>query len=193
METDCIATGHHQDDQAETVFFHMLRGSGLRGLQGMQAKNGPWVRPLLRESRDTLLSWADSENLNWSEDPSNPESQRGKIRSLMPVLNDFRDGASSALARSARLLAREDEYLSQMADQVWDDVSVGQALDRVQLAQQHPAIQLRLIRRLLNDVRVRADMLELVVQGALMTHGKLDLGYGVRLVCHRGQLRVERD
>lgn len=190
---DCIATGHHQDDQAETVFFHLLRGSGLRGLQGMQAKNGPWVRPLLRESRDTLLSWAGSEALTWFEDPSNPKSQRGKIRSLMPVLNDFRDGASSALARTARLLAREDDYLSHVVDQLWDDIAVGNALNRALLARQHPAIQLRLIRRLLNDVRIRADMLESVVQGALMTHGQLDLGHGVRLVCRQGQLNVERD
>ena len=43
VDADCIATGHHQDDQAETVFYHLLRGSGLRGLQGMQPRNGSEV------------------------------------------------------------------------------------------------------------------------------------------------------
>jgi len=188
---DRIATGHHQDDQAETVLYHLLRGSGLRGLQGMQPRNGPWVRPLLREPRSVLSGWAEREGLSWVEDPSNAVSQRGRIRSLMPSLDTLHGGASAALARTARLLAREDELLAQLEDSAWSKLVVDGRLNRQSLAEQHPAIQLRLLRRFVGDGRVRADMLEAVVQGSLMTRGQLDLGHGLRLVCSRGELSVE--
>jgi len=110
----------------------------------------------------------------------------------MPSLDALHGGSSAALARTARLLAREDELLSQLEDSAWSDVALDGRLNRKSLASHHPAIQLRLLRRFVGDGRVRADMLEAVVQGALMSHGKLDLGHGLRLVCSSGTLSVER-
>jgi tRNA(Ile)-lysidine synthase len=190
--TDRIATGHHEGDQAETVLYHLLRGSGMRGLKGMQARLGAWVRPLLREPRSVLEAWAHSENISWVEDPSNATSQRGRIREILPQLNELHGGAGRALARSSRLLAREDDYLEIMVDQVWGEVTVPGGLDRMLLMGLHPALQLRLLRRLIADGRVRADPLEAVVGGALISSGQLDLGYGNSLVCSGGVLRVEK-
>jgi tRNA(Ile)-lysidine synthase len=88
LGTDRIATGHHEDDQAETVLYHLLRGSGMRGLRGMQPRDGQWVRPLLFESRAVIQTWAEADGLSWVEDPSNPHSQRGQLRRLMPLLDE---------------------------------------------------------------------------------------------------------
>ena len=51
---DKIVVAHHADDQAETFFINLLRGAGLRGLKGMQPKNGVIIRPLLWASREQI-------------------------------------------------------------------------------------------------------------------------------------------
>lgn len=191
LGTDAIATGHHQDDQAETVLYHLLRGSGSRGLQGMKAKNGPWVRPLLFEARSTIRDWSVSNAVDWIEDPSNPTSQRGELRRILPLLEGVHGGVSRALARSARLLAREDHLLEQIAVQHWEELHSESGLRRDGLAELHPALQLRLLRRLIGTAQVRAEPLESVVSGALCRPGSLDLGGGLKLVFVSGRLRVE--
>jgi tRNA(Ile)-lysidine synthase len=191
--TDRIATGHHETDQAETVLFHMLRGSGARGLRGMQPLDGPWCRPLLFEPRAVLEAWASAEGLDWVEDPSNATSQRGLLREIMPRLDTVHGGASGALARSARLLAREDALLDDMAEVGWAEVHDAGGVNRTMLARLHPALQLRLLRRLVAPcpAQVRADPLEAVLTGALLAPGSLDLGEGWRLVQAGGWLRLE--
>jgi tRNA(Ile)-lysidine synthase len=188
---DVVATGHHQDDQAETVLYHMLRGSGMTGLSGMQPRSGSWVRPLLFEPRTTLLQWAIAQDLAWVEDPSNPASQRGSLRRLMPQLDSVQGGSGRALARSARLLAREDHWLSELAEQAWQELYDAEGLNRKALAELHPALQLRLLRRLVGDRSVRAEPLESIVTGALEQQGSIDLGRGLTIVCIDGRLRVE--
>ena len=192
LGTDRVATAHHRDDQAETVLYHLLRGSGMQGLKGMSARSGVWVRPLLRESKQVLMAWANQEGLQWMDDPSNPASQRGELRRLMPALDAVHGGAAGALARSARLLAREDAFLSRLADEAWERSVTDQGLDRRRLAEAPEAVQLRLLRRLVDDPSVRADPLEAVVAGALEGNGRLDLGGGMVLRCQDGHLTVER-
>ncbi len=189
---DFIATGHHEDDQAETVLHNMLRGSGTRGLRGMQLCDGQWVRPLLFEQRSVIEAWARSQGLQWEEDPSNPGSQRGRIRELMPQLDALHGGASRALARSARLLAREDALIDSMVDDAWNGLVLGEGISRSKLSEFHPALQLRILRRLIGSRSVRADPLESVVEGGLSERGVLDLGEGLRLRLEKGVLTVEQ-
>ncbi len=192
VKGDVIATAHHQDDQAETVLYHLLRGSGAQGLKGMAPRNGRWVRPLIRERKDVLRAWATAEGIQWVEDPSNPLSQRGALRRILPSLDAIHGGSSNALARTARLLAREDELVSSLADEAWSRVERDGGLDRDKLSQEAEAIQLRLLRRLIQDHRVRADPLEAILAGALMSPGRLDLGHGLTLICSGGRLVVGR-
>ena len=77
-------------------------------------------------------------------------------------------------------------------DEIWETVATEGGLDRVVLMAQHPAIQLRLLRRLIGDVRIRADPLEAVIAGSLRNSGQLDLGYGYCLVCVDGVLGVKK-
>ena len=54
---DVIATAHHRDDQMETVLMHLFRGCGTRGLEGMRARSGDLVRPLLEYSKADLITY----------------------------------------------------------------------------------------------------------------------------------------
>jgi tRNA(Ile)-lysidine synthase len=192
LGADRIATGHHRDDQAETVLFNLLRGAGAQGLRGMQPVNAPWCRPLLHEPRSVLLAWAKERGLSWVDDPSNPGSQRGHLRRLMPALDEVHGNASAALARSARILGREDAWLAALTADAWDKLAVNDRLPRAALNELEPALQLRLLRRLTRAARqhARAEHLEAVLGGALLVGGTIELGGGWRLVFEGGWLRV---
>src|SRR5580692_1467897 len=66
-----IALGHQADDQAETVLFRIVRGTGLRGLGGIPYVRGPFVRPLLDLRRAQILRYLGRRSISFVEDPSN--------------------------------------------------------------------------------------------------------------------------
>jgi len=66
-----LLTGHHLDDNIETMLMYFFRGTGISGLTGMPEKNGHLIRPLLKISRKQLKEFALEQNLDWVEDSSN--------------------------------------------------------------------------------------------------------------------------
>ena len=92
---DVLLTAHHADDQAETFFLNLLRGSGSAGLRGIAAfkwlSETPILRPLLAISRGELEQYADDCQLSWFDDPSNQSDRfnRNYLRNrVMPVIKD---------------------------------------------------------------------------------------------------------
>ena len=94
---DCVVVGHHAFDQAETILMHIIRGSGLHGLRGMQISSPmPYhpglklIRPLLNVSRSELEQYCLTNRLEYRHDHSNDDSsyQRNFVRhfSLRPLL-----------------------------------------------------------------------------------------------------------
>ncbi|MDO6562619.1 tRNA lysidine(34) synthetase TilS [Amphritea sp. 1_MG-2023] len=90
---DCLLLAHHLNDQAETLLFRMLRGAGVRGMAGMPQTRAlgqaVLLRPLLHVSRQQLHQWAEAEQLEWIDDPSNQDLtyDRNYLRhKIMPLL-----------------------------------------------------------------------------------------------------------
>jgi len=109
---DRVAVAHTQEDQAETVLAHLLRGTGLTGLAGIYPVTGLIVRPLLEIGRGELREYLLKLQRPWREDASNQDTSRMRARirhQLLPVLR--RDFEASSVTRLARLagLAREEE------------------------------------------------------------------------------------
>lgn len=89
LDFDLIAVAHNQDDQAETVLMRLIRGSGLQGMSSMKAKNGFIIRPLLKTSREEILTYLKKNKLSYRTDKSNKDVKflRNKIRNqLIPYL-----------------------------------------------------------------------------------------------------------
>jgi len=88
---DWIVVAHHRDDQIETFFLNLARGTGISGLTGMKAVNGKVVRPLLFGSRKEIENHAAVHKLQFREDSSNfltDDFQRNKIRKMVLPLMD---------------------------------------------------------------------------------------------------------
>lgn len=77
-----IATAHHLDDQAETFFINILRGTGISGMHGILPKQGKIIRPLMFTTREQIFSYAETHSLSWREDHSNKSRKylRNKLR-----------------------------------------------------------------------------------------------------------------
>lgn len=115
---DCVALGHTRTDQAETVLFRFLRGSGLAGLSGMpvQTPDGR-VRPLLEQDRSTLENYLRERGLSWREDSTNKDTgfARNRIRhELLPQLTrEWNPELGRSLVQLAGLASAEEDYWAQ--------------------------------------------------------------------------------
>ncbi len=80
-----IAVAHHQHDQAETLLLNLLRGTGLRGLEGMHPRNGYVVRPLLCTSREAIEDYCTLHRLDYVTDSTNADTTilRNALRAQM--------------------------------------------------------------------------------------------------------------
>jgi tRNA(Ile)-lysidine synthase len=107
-----VALGHQADDQAETVLFRIVRGTGVPGLAGIPYSRDPFVRPLLDVRRAEVLRYVRRRSIPFADDPSNADTRfaRARIRHrLLPVLAEENPRiveALVALASEARARTR---------------------------------------------------------------------------------------
>ncbi len=100
---DVLATGHHLDDNIETLLMRLLRGTGLRGLQGIPPRRDYIIRPMIELPAGAIRDFARQMNIPWREDSSNRKDDyfRNRVRnSLLPLLDELAPEYRSALRRT---------------------------------------------------------------------------------------------
>lgn len=110
---DYIATAHHLNDAIETLIFHLAKGCGIHGLQGIPAKNGRVARPLLFATRQEVEAYADTCRLAFREDASNASDKydRNRIRRhVVPVLKSINPAFERTMQENLQRF-QEAEYL----------------------------------------------------------------------------------
>lgn len=159
-----VAVAHTADDQAETLLMHIIRGSGLAGLRGMQPLERLAIdnadlalfRPLLTVSRAQTYAYCAALGLLPRHDETNlsVEHARNRIRlELLPLMERVNPAARDALLRLASNASEDGAYIQGQANAVWREVARQVdgggivTLDARSLARQHPAIQSRVLRR----------------------------------------------
>jgi len=155
-----IVTGHHLDDQAETVLFRALRGAGPGGLVGIHQIRGDGViRPLLGFSRVELARYARAVGLAWREDPTNEDVRNPRNwirRELLPELESrVVPGATASLVRLGELAAQDEGAWATLLPELMDRCVLGTdegagriQIDRDALSSFHPGVQARVLRDL---------------------------------------------
>lgn len=116
IEADKVALAHHRDDQAETILYRLIRGTGLDGLAGMPViRDGFFIRPFLEVSRSEIREYAERHRLDWVEDSSNQKLiyRRNKIRhQLIPeIVRDYNPHFPEALIRLGKLAGEQRDFM----------------------------------------------------------------------------------
>lgn len=122
---DAVLTAHHADDNLETFFINLSRGSGLDGLVGIPNKNKYVIRPLLLFTRAQILEYASENKLKWREDSSNASLyyQRNHLRhELMPALKAIYPSIINALQSTQNYLKSSQDLLQNHINAISDEV-----------------------------------------------------------------------
>jgi tRNA(Ile)-lysidine synthase len=178
-----LVTGHTRDDLVETIVLHLVRGTGRRGLGGIDEVEhlAGWallrahidtvtdlrlIRPLLEIGRAETVGYCEARGLRYLTDESNadPRFTRNRIRGhLLPVLRTYNPSIDRALVRMAKSLADEDRWLDDVAIERWAELRVDPGVDDVLSLADWRQVPLPLQRRI---VRLMAESL-----------GRSDLGF----------------
>ncbi len=158
---DRVAVGHTEGDHIETILMHLVRGTGTRGLRGLQPEI-TWqlgddkltvVRPLLAVSRDETVAYCREHQMEPRLDASNLSRAplRNRIRlELLPLLKGYNPGITESLLRTASTAADELDFLDREVAGVWDMVVSLEkdtiVLDKKKFRGLHPALQRHLLR-----------------------------------------------
>lgn len=114
-----ICVAHHRDDSVETVLLNLLRGTGLRGLTGIQPRNGYILRPLLCVSRVEIEAFLTEKGQKYVTDSTNLEADvlRNKVRlQVLPLLRELNPAVSENIQRTAENLVEAQEVLDVILD-----------------------------------------------------------------------------
>lgn len=155
-----IAVAHNADDQAETILFNLVRGSGMRGLCGMRPVNGNVIRPLLAVNRGEIEAWLTRRQLRWRTDSTNLELAytRNRLRRrVIPLLEqELNEQASRHIVQAGERLSRAEVFLEKLGEekaQKMCELKEGQFwVDREKLLAQEEIMQEYILRGLMEKL-----------------------------------------
>jgi tRNA(Ile)-lysidine synthase len=161
---DRVALGHTRSDQAETVLFRLLRGSGGAGLAGVRpATSAGIVRPLIAVERPAVEAFLRERGFAWREDSSNLSLQfaRNRLRhELLPQLaRDWNPAISETLAHTAEWALEEEAYWDAELDRLEGLLAQRDGaviVETAALLALPPAVARRMVRRAM--ARVKGDL-----------------------------------
>jgi len=142
IKADLLATAHNADDNIETFFINLLRGSGLTGLSGIPEtrqliKNVRIIRPLLSSTKEEIKEYISARNLKWKEDITNTwlEYTRNKVRlKLIPFIRDnFNPSITENIMRITTFLQGADDFITENIKDFYSIVAENQDNSRVQI------------------------------------------------------------
>jgi len=162
-----VVVGHTLDDHIETILMHLIRGSGTRGLNGLQPLSRlqpsgaslSVIRPLLPLSREETADYCRQHRLEPRLDASNLSlsSFRNRIRhQLLPQLQTYNPQVAEALLRTARLAADDLAFIGKEAARFWGEVARKQGdtviLDKRSFADLPSALKRHLLRTSIEEL-----------------------------------------
>jgi len=149
---DSIALAHHLQDQEETFFIRLVRGSSLTGLISMRPKHGAYIRPLLEISKSDIVTYLDNHKIPYLTDPTNehPDYLRNRIRAnVLPALQGVDSRFDQNFLLTLNRMSQTEEYLETVTQDTFATIATTQngvhTLDVATLLKLHPVMQYRVL------------------------------------------------
>ena len=124
-----VATAHTASDNAETVLFHLARGTGLAGLAGIPPVRDSVIRPLIELGREDIEAYCEDRGLPYMIDSTNDDVSytRNRIRhEVLPALEEVCHGATGHIAKTAAKLQRDAECFDELAERLLERSRTGE-------------------------------------------------------------------
>tara|TARA_B100001248_G_C27353180_1_gene442431 strand:+ start:464 stop:1327 length:864 start_codon:yes stop_codon:yes gene_type:complete len=133
LKLSFIVQGHHKEDQLETRLHRILRGTHLSNLQGIQVKQGHWLRPLLGFTKLELRNYLLQQDQTWKEDPSNTNNKYTRNYLRHEVIPKLQKVAGGTLEQRLEELSLQSsalqEHLQAERENIWTKVCIQEADD----------------------------------------------------------------
>jgi len=152
---DFIAQGHHSDDNAETVFFNIMRGAGLEGACGIKKTRAKFIRPLLEFSRSDISDYAKKNKIEFVEDSSNikTEFSRNRIRNIIfPIIEkELNRDIKNSLNGFSRSLTEARDFIDKISEKTFSKIVRSSAgfsvIDHKRFASLEPALRTSVLQK----------------------------------------------
>lgn len=142
-----LATAHHLDDNAETILMHFIRGSGTKGMGGIEYKHGNIIRPLLDFTKEEITEICESMHFDYVTDKSNFDTAytRNRLRlKLIPEIKKYNPAFSQIITKNAILFSEDNDFLEKYAYNIFEKHFDG-SFPRSVLDKEHIAVKRRII------------------------------------------------
>ena len=126
LGADGVAIAHHQDDAVETFHINLLRGTGIRGIKGINAQSGIYFRPLLSVSREEILNYCRQQELFFREDSTNASTHimRNKIRhEIIPRFKEIQENYTGIMNENFQRFAMAEHILQNHISELFNTLS----------------------------------------------------------------------
>ena len=137
-ESNKIAIAHNKNDKIETIIMHLLRGSGLSGLKGIEPiRDNKYIRPLLECERTEIEQYCEDKKLNPRIDKTNFENEytRNKIRNIVIpyIKEEFNPNIIQTLSRLSDLAADESNYIELQTQKTFEKILIAKEKEQITL------------------------------------------------------------
>ena len=136
-DAEKIAIAHNKNDKVETVLMHILRGSGINGLKGIEPKRGKYIRPLIDCERKEIEEYCSKKNLQPRIDKTNFDNEytRNKVRNvLIPYIQkEFNPNFIKTIDRLSNLVTEEENYMDMQVEKVYKEILIVENEKEIQL------------------------------------------------------------
>ena len=195
---EAIAVGHHQDDNTETLLLNLVRGTGIRGLCGMQPKHDDVIRPLLCLTREEILSYLQDIKQDYVTDHTNLEDEyaRNKVRlDVLPQLERINQGATknivSTMENLDEVMKVYQKVINNAISQCVEKKENGEIFIHIASLKEQPS-PISVLHEVLSPLGFNKAQLKEVLS-TLNESGKMFVANGRRLLIDRTDIILERE
>ena len=128
-----IAIAHNKNDNSETILLNLIRGTGLKGLEGIQEiEYGKYIRPFINISREEIEDYCEKNHLEPRIDSTNKENiyNRNIIRNeILPIMKKINPNIIDSLSRTSKIVREENEFIKDTVENTFNSIkhiSVGE-------------------------------------------------------------------